>query len=47
MTSTKWPSDTIIVNEVDIGGMLVLLTQNRFRVLAGLVARQKIPLHLP
>jgi hypothetical protein len=38
----------MIVTEVDIVGMLVLLTQKRrFTVLAGLVARQKIPLHLP
>jgi hypothetical protein len=41
-TSTKWPSDTMIV------GMSVPLTQKRrFRALAGLVARQKIPLILP
>jgi hypothetical protein len=41
-------SDTMIVTEVDIVGMLVPLTQKRrFRVLAGLVARQKIPLNLP
>jgi hypothetical protein len=47
-TSTKWPSDTMIVTEVDIVGMLVPLTQKRrFRALAGLVARQKIPLYLP
>jgi hypothetical protein len=47
-TSTKWPSDTMIVTEVDIVGMPVLLTQKRrFRVLAGLVARQNIPLNLP
>jgi hypothetical protein len=47
-TSTKWPSDTMIVTEVDIVGMPVALTQKRrFRVLAGLVARQKIPLNLP
>jgi hypothetical protein len=42
-TSTKWPSDTMIVTKVDIGGIPVPLTQKRrFRVLAGLVARQKI-----
>jgi predicted nuclease with RNAse H fold len=47
-TSTKWPSDTLIVTEVDIEGMPVPLTQNcRFRALEGLAARQKIPLHLP
>jgi hypothetical protein len=47
-TSTKWPSDTMIVTEVDIVGMPVPLTQKRrFRALAGLVARQKIPLNLP
>jgi hypothetical protein len=47
-TSTKWPSDIMIVTEVDIGGMPVPLTQKgRFRALAGFVARQKIPLHLP
>jgi hypothetical protein len=47
-TSTKWPSDTMIVTEVNIVGMLVPLTQKRrFRALAGLVARQKIPLNLP
>jgi hypothetical protein len=47
-TSTKWPSDTMIVTEVDIVGMLVPLTQKRrFRVLVGLIARQKIPLNLP
>jgi hypothetical protein len=41
-TSTKWPSDTMIVNEVDIVGMPVPLTQKRrFGALAGLVARQK------
>jgi hypothetical protein len=46
-TSTKWPSDTMIVIEVDIVGMLVPLTQKRrFKALAGLVARQKIPLNL-
>jgi hypothetical protein len=45
--STKWPSDTMIVTEVDIMGMPVPLTQKRmFRALAGLVARQKIPLNL-
>jgi hypothetical protein len=38
----------MIVTEVDIVGMPVLLTQKRrFRVLAGLVARQNIPLNLP
>jgi hypothetical protein len=47
-TYTKWPSDTTIVTEVNIVGMLVPLTQKqRFRVLAGLIARQKIPLNLP
>jgi hypothetical protein len=47
-TYTKWPSDTMIVTEVDIVGMSVPLTQkSRFRALAGLVARQKKPLHLP
>jgi hypothetical protein len=47
-TSTKWPSDTMIVTKVDIVGMTVPLTQKRrFRVLAGLVARQKIHLNLP
>jgi hypothetical protein len=47
-TSTKWPSDTMIVTEVDIGGMPVPLTQNHmFRALVGLVARQKILLPLP
>jgi hypothetical protein len=47
-TSTKWPSDTMIVTEVDIVGMPVPLTQKRkFRALAGRVARQKILLHLP
>jgi hypothetical protein len=47
-TSTKWPSDTMIVTEVDIVGMPVPLTQKRmFRALAGLVARQKIPLNFP
>jgi hypothetical protein len=47
-TSTKWPSGTMIVTEVDIVGMLVPLTQKcRFRALAGLVARKKIPLNLP
>jgi hypothetical protein len=46
-TSTKWPSDTMIITEVDIVGMPVPLTQKRrFGVLAGLVARQKIPLNL-
>jgi hypothetical protein len=39
-TSTKWPSDTMIVTEVNIVGMSVPLTQKRrFRALAGLVAR--------
>jgi hypothetical protein len=43
----KWPSDTMIVTKVDIVGMPVPLTQKRrFRALAGLVARQKIPLNL-
>ena len=38
----------MIVTEVDIVGMPVPLTQKRrFRALVGLVARQKIPLHLP
>jgi hypothetical protein len=47
-TSTKWPSDTMIVTEVGIVGMPVPLTQNiRFRALAGLIARQKIHLDLP
>jgi hypothetical protein len=47
-TSTKWPSDTMIVTEVDIVGMPLPLTQKRrFRALAGLVARQNIPLNLP
>jgi hypothetical protein len=47
-TSTKWPSDTRIVTEIDIVGMPVPLTQkSKFRALAGLVARQKIPLNLP
>jgi hypothetical protein len=42
-TSTKWPSDTMIVTEVDIVGMQLPLTQKRrFRALAG----QKIPLNL-
>jgi hypothetical protein len=37
----------MIVTEVDIVGMLVPLTQKRrFRALAGLIARQKIPLNL-
>jgi hypothetical protein len=46
-TSTKWPSDTMIVTEVDIVRMPIPLTQKRkFRALAGLVARQKIPLNL-
>jgi hypothetical protein len=37
----------MIVTEVDVVGMPVPLTQKRrFRVLAGLVARQKIPLNL-
>jgi hypothetical protein len=44
-TSTKWPSDTMIVTEVDIVGMPVQLTQKRrFRALVGLVARQNITL---
>jgi hypothetical protein len=47
-TSTKWPSDTMIVTEVDVVGMPVPLTQKRmFKTLAGLIARQKIPLNLP
>jgi hypothetical protein len=46
-TSTKWPSDTMIVTEVNIVGMPVPLTQKRrLWVLVGLVARQKIPLNL-
>jgi hypothetical protein len=46
-TSTKWPSDTMIVTEVDIVEMSVPLTQKRrFRAFAGLVAREKIPLNL-
>jgi hypothetical protein len=37
----------MIVTEVDIVGMLVPLTQkHRFRTLAGLIARHKIPLNL-
>jgi hypothetical protein len=44
-TSTKWPSDTMIVTEVDIVGMSVPLTQKRrFRALEGLVARQTFEL---
>jgi hypothetical protein len=47
-TSTKWPSDTMIITEVGIVGMPVPLTQKRkFRAFAGLVARQKIPLNFP
>jgi hypothetical protein len=46
-TSTKCPRDTMIVTEVDIVGMPIPLTQKRrFRALAGLVVRQKIPLNL-
>jgi hypothetical protein len=46
-TSTKWPSDTMIVTEVNIVGIPVPLTQKcRFMVHAGLVARQNIPLNL-
>jgi hypothetical protein len=38
----------MIVTEVDIVGMSVPLTQkSRFKALAGLIARQKIPLNLP
>jgi hypothetical protein len=38
----------MIVTKVDIVGMPVPLTQKRrFRALAGLVGRQKTPLHLP
>jgi hypothetical protein len=38
----------MIVTEVDIVGMPLPLTQKRrFRALAGLVARQNIPLNLP
>jgi hypothetical protein len=38
----------MIVTKVDIVGMPIPLTQKRrFRVLAWLVARQKIPLNLP
>jgi predicted nuclease with RNAse H fold len=38
----------MIVTGVDIVGMPVPLTQKRrFRTLAGLVARQKIPLNFP
>jgi hypothetical protein len=38
----------MIVTEVDIVGMPIpLIQKRRFRVLAGLVARQKIPLNLP
>jgi hypothetical protein len=47
-TSTKWPSDTTIVTEIDIVGMPIPLTQKgRFWVLARLVSRHKIPLNLP
>jgi hypothetical protein len=47
-TFTKWPSDTMIVIEVDIVGTPVPLTQKRrFRALAGLIAKQKILLNLP
>jgi hypothetical protein len=45
-TSTKWPSNTMIVTEVDIVGVPVPLTQKRkFRALVELVARQKLPLN--
>jgi hypothetical protein len=45
-TSTRWPSDTMIVTKVDIVGMTEPLTQKRrFKALARLVARQKIPLN--
>jgi hypothetical protein len=38
----------MIVTKVDIVGMPVPSTQKRrFRALAGLVARQKVPLNLP
>ena len=47
-TTTKWPRDKMVVTEVERGGMPVPLTQKRrFRALAGLIARQKIPLDLP
>ena len=47
MTATKWPRNTMVVTEVDEGGMPVPLTQKRrFTTLAGLIARQEIPLHL-
>jgi hypothetical protein len=39
-TSTKWPSDTMVVSEVDIVGMPVPLSQKRRFRAAGLVARQ-------
>jgi hypothetical protein len=38
----------MIITKVDIVGMPVpLIQERRFRALAGLVARQKIPLNLP
>jgi hypothetical protein len=38
----------MIITDIDIEGMPVPLSQKcRFSVHAGLVARQKIPLHLP
>ena len=47
-TATKWPRDKMVVTEVERGGMPIPLTQKcRFRALAGLIARQKIPLDLP
>ena len=47
-TATKWPRDKMVVTEVERGGMPVPLTQKRrFKALAGLIARQMIPLDLP
>jgi hypothetical protein len=47
-TSTKWPKDMIIVTMIDRGGMPTERNQKlRLRMLAGLIARQRLSLVMP
>ncbi|RLN28319.1 hypothetical protein C2845_PM05G17070 [Panicum miliaceum] len=44
----KWPKDLVVVKEIDEGGLPTKKRARlRLRLLAGLIARQKIPLVLP
>ena len=47
-TSTKWPNDMIVVSGIDRGGMPTERNQKlRLRMLAGLIARQRLSLVMP